>query len=327
MRKIIFFALIFGVVIGLFLRDWLREKPAAAKVVTIRNRNLEFQVATKVETVQELLAEQGFVQPTLTFYSSPVQGEEGFPSPRAGEGARRADEGAVQGMMIEIREPVSVNVIDAGHPREIQTLAETVGDLLNMEKIGLAATDQVSPPLDNFLAEGMSVIIDRIVDLAVTEVNGIPFAIKIEHDPEAYYGRETVVSAGEPGQKQQEFLITYKNGVEIKRRLREETILKEPRTEIRQFGTKVEVEALEVGRASWYVYQGCACAAHPSYEFGRYLRVTSLSSGQSLIVKINDRGPDQQVHPDRVIDLDATAFKELAPLAAGTIGVRVELLK
>ena len=120
-------------------------------------------------------------------------------------------------------------------------------------------------------------------------------------------------------------MITYKNGVEIKRHLLSETVVRIPQTEQRRLGTRIEVEQTEQGRASWYAYKGCLCAAHPSYMKGRYVRVTA--GGKSVIVRINDRGPDQSIYPDRVIDLDSVAFKQLAPLGAGTIGVRAELLK
>ena len=302
--------LLFGITIGFFLRDLFREKDVAAKVVTIRSRNLEYQVATRAETVGEMLAEQNYHNAPFT------------PSYlKRGEGE------LFHGVTLDLRQPVNITLTDGGQSREIQTLAETVGDLLNQEKIGLAPTDQVHPLLEEYIAEGTTITIDRIVDLQVAELNEIPFEIRIQHEPAAYYGEETVIEKGQTGQNKQQFLITYKNGIEVRRKLLSETILKQPVTELRSFGTKIEIEASQEGRASWYAYKRCACAAHPSFPMGRYLRVTSGESGKSVIVKINDRGPDVGIHPDRIVDLDSTVFKELAPLGAGTIGVRVELLK
>ena len=107
----------------------------------------------------------------------------------------------------------------------------------------------------------------------------------------------------------------------------DELVLARPIDEVRKLGTMIKIEESKEGRASWYAHEGCMCAAHPFYEFGRYIRVTSLSSGKSIIVKVSDRGPDLSVHPDRVVDLDSLAFKQLAPLGAGTIGVKVELIE
>ncbi len=298
--------------LGFYLRDFLREKPVAAKLVTIQSRNLEFQVATTAKTVGEVLGEAGFPSDTNTRI--------------------HPNDTNLHGITIELLKPVEITLSDAGNEREIKTAAATVDDLLFEEKIGLAVTDRVTPNLPTSLAEGIKVIIDRIVDVEVTEVHEIAYEIKLEHDPESYYGREEIVVPGKLGKREQKFLITYKNGVEIKRKLLKQNILERPEPELRKFGTKVEIEETREGRASWYATKVClsafgGCAAHPFYGFGRYARVTARESGKSIIVRINDRGPELQKHPDRIIDLDAVAYKELAPLGSGTIEVRVELLK
>ncbi|MBI2473119.1 RlpA-like double-psi beta-barrel domain-containing protein [Candidatus Uhrbacteria bacterium] len=83
----------------------------------------------------------------------------------------------------------------------------------------------------------------------------------------------------------------------------------------------------EIGEASWYGYEGCDCAASPDYPQGTSLLVTSISDPtKSVTVRVNDYGPDRTVFPDRIIDLDKTAFAKLAPLGAGVIQVQVTLL-
>lgn len=309
MRKLyIFFILLVGVIAGLYLRDFLPSKPAAAKVVTIASRNLEYQVTTKAATVGELLNEQNFASPDAAIDPDPSS-------------AVRS------GMTVSLQTEVAITLIDGGNPKNLQTRAATVGDLLDEQKIGLASTDRVTPDLSSYLSEGMTVAIDRIVEVSVTETHEIPYATILRDDPASFYGQQQVLAAGKSGQKEQDFLITYKNGVEIKRKLLAERVLAKPVSEIRSFGTKIAVEEAVTGRASWYSYQNCMCAAHPFYAKGRFVRVTDLATGKSIIVEVNDRGPDLSIHPDRVIDLDAVAFRALAPLAVGTIGVKVELLQ
>ncbi len=83
-----------------------------------------------------------------------------------------------------------------------------------------------------------------------------------------------------------------------------------------------------VGSASWYGYKHCNCAASPDYPKGTRLLVTRVDKPEkSVIVKVNDYGPDRSQFPDRIIDLDKTAYKKLAPLGSGVIDVRVERLK
>lgn len=82
------------------------------------------------------------------------------------------------------------------------------------------------------------------------------------------------------------------------------------------------------GKASWYGYMGGMFAASPDFKYGTRLKVTSASNpSKSIVVTVNDFGPDRVRHPDRVIDLDKVAFAQLAPLGAGVIDVIVAPLE
>jgi rare lipoprotein A len=90
-----------------------------------------------------------------------------------------------------------------------------------------------------------------------------------------------------------------------------------------------------VGIASWYGkrYHGQATAsgetydmfgmtaAHPTLPIPSYVRVTSLKTGRSVVVRVNDRGP---FHSDRLIDLSYTAAYKLGILSYGSSLVEVE---
>ena len=60
------------------------------------------------------------------------------------------------------------------------------------------------------------------------------------------------------------------------------------------------------------------------YDFGTYLKITNLSTGRSVICRVNDRGPAKRLH--RVIDLTQSAFRDIATLSLGLIEVSVEPL-
>lgn len=62
-------------------------------------------------------------------------------------------------------------------------------------------------------------------------------------------------------------------------------------------------------------------AAHPTLPIPSYARVTSLSNGKVIVVRINDRGP---FHSSRIIDLSYTAAHKIGILAKGRGMVRVE---
>lgn len=76
---------------------------------------------------------------------------------------------------------------------------------------------------------------------------------------------------------------------------------------------------MEVGHASWYAYKNCDCAASPDYPKGTLLDVTNLDTGKTITVRVNDWGPERDIFPNRVIDLDKVAFQKLGKLSDGVL--------
>jgi rare lipoprotein A len=64
-------------------------------------------------------------------------------------------------------------------------------------------------------------------------------------------------------------------------------------------------------------------AAHKTLPIPAYARVTNLTNGRSVVVRINDRGP---FVANRIIDLSYTAAHKLDMTRAGTVFVEVEVL-
>jgi rare lipoprotein A len=64
-------------------------------------------------------------------------------------------------------------------------------------------------------------------------------------------------------------------------------------------------------------------AAHKTLPIPAYARVTNISNGRSVVVRINDRGP---FVGNRIIDLSYTAAHKLDMTRAGTAFVEVEVL-
>ena len=64
-------------------------------------------------------------------------------------------------------------------------------------------------------------------------------------------------------------------------------------------------------------------AAHRTLPFGTRVRVTRVDTGNSIVVRINDRGPFK---PGRVIDLSEGAAENLGITRIGLAQVRLEIL-
>ncbi len=65
-------------------------------------------------------------------------------------------------------------------------------------------------------------------------------------------------------------------------------------------------------------------AAHKTMPFGSKVLVTNVSNGNSVIVRVNDRGP---FVAGRCLDLARGAFAQIAPLSAGVVTVKYQVLK
>jgi rare lipoprotein A len=90
----------------------------------------------------------------------------------------------------------------------------------------------------------------------------------------------------------------------------------------------------EVGYASWYgaelegkptangeiFVSKAVSAAHKTLPMPSYAEVTSLDTGRTIIVRINDRGPFAN---DRLVDLSEGAARQLGITDRGVVGVRV----
>ena len=88
-----------------------------------------------------------------------------------------------------------------------------------------------------------------------------------------------------------------------------------------------------VGIASFYKYEAKTAsgeqfnprdltAAHRTLPFGTRLRVTNVTTGQSVTVRVNDRGP---FIPGRVVDVSHSAAKELGMIDRGIAKVKLEV--
>lgn len=95
---------------------------------------------------------------------------------------------------------------------------------------------------------------------------------------------------------------------------------------------------IQSGKASWYgpgfhgrvtasgetFDESALTAAHQSFPLGSKAKVTNLTNGNSVEVKINDRGPFTE---GRIIDLSRAAARALGILGSGIALVRVELIE
>ena len=65
-------------------------------------------------------------------------------------------------------------------------------------------------------------------------------------------------------------------------------------------------------------------AAHPTLPFGTRLKVTNVSTGRSVTVRVNDRGP---YVPGRVVDVSHSAANALGMVQSGVAKVKLDVVQ
>jgi rare lipoprotein A len=102
--------------------------------------------------------------------------------------------------------------------------------------------------------------------------------------------------------------------------------------------SRPRLKAYQVGTASWYgrYFQGKPTAsgepfnmyqftaAHRHLKLGTIVRVTNLSNGESVLVRVNDRGP---MPKSRIIDLSYGAARMIGLSGAGIEPVRLDIVE
>jgi rare lipoprotein A len=117
------------------------------------------------------------------------------------------------------------------------------------------------------------------------------------------------------------------------------TDLNDPELPRFQPSTTIEqaLEEIGEGQASWYGAQFAGrptasgerfnpqelTAAHRTLPFGSLVRVTHARTGESVVVRINDRGP---FHGNRLIDLSQAAAEKIGIRSSGSGRVELALL-
>jgi len=65
-------------------------------------------------------------------------------------------------------------------------------------------------------------------------------------------------------------------------------------------------------------------AAHPTLPFGTRVRVTNVATGQSVTVRVNDRGPYVR---GRIVDVSYSAAESLGMVGRGVANVRLDVVQ
>lgn len=227
----------------------------------------------------------------------------------------------VSGTTIAIQRAVQIKIQVDGKTIENWTLQKNIGGAIAENNLTLGRLDKVGPNISFSPRPDMPIIITRInvEEKVITE--DIDFKTVTSTDSKLSWREKKITQIGEKGIREIKYRVTYKNGKEISRVLLEKNITKDPVIEIVTQGTYMKLGKVAKGQGTWYSYRGGLFAASTTIPRGNYAKVTNTANGKSVVVQINDYGPQGK---GRIIDLDKVAFAKIASIGAGVIGVKVE---
>jgi len=225
------------------------------------------------------------------------------------------------GTTIVIQRAIKIKIQVDGKTIENWTLQKNIGGAIAENNLTLGRLDKVEPNISFSPRTDTPIIITRInvEEKVITE--DVEFKTVSNTDKTLSWREKKITQTGEKGVREVTYRITYKNGEEVSRVALEKKITKDPITEIVTQGTYMKLGKAVKGQSTWYAWKGGLFAASTSIPRGNYAKVTNTANGKSVVVQINDYGPQGK---GRIIDLDKVAFAKIASIGAGVIGVKVE---
>ncbi len=188
------------------------------------------QFKTTARTVGEALLQAG-VMIYLADRVSPAPGERVQPD-----------------MQITIERAKPVTIWVDGRQVRTRTLSNQVADVLAEMNIVLFEHDYASPDLNTAIQPGAEVRVVRMRREIAIQQDYIPFETLWQPDPELEIDNQVLAQDGAPGVREQRNLLTYEDGLEVKRELTADFVAREPQPRVYKYGTKVVLRTLETAQ-------------------------------------------------------------------------------
>ncbi len=125
----------------------------------------------------------------------------------------------LEGMALVVRNTKPITLLDGvAPPKEIQSTALSVADLLTQQGVPLQDHDVVTPARNSPVLPGMTVQVTRVLTEERTYRQLVAPPVKKIRDPALPVGSEVVEDPGTPGEQIVTFRVTLANGQESDRR-------------------------------------------------------------------------------------------------------------
>ena len=238
------------------------------------------------------------------------------------------------------------------------TAVGTVADALKAAKVEVDSSDAVNPGLGTPLSDGMKITLTMVDQKSQKRRVAVPFSTKKVEDSSLPKGEIKVITKGVNGINEETWTVVFKDGKKVSEKKVSSKVVNAPVTQVVKVGTKTASSSSPSTRSSSAshrstasqssdpVTSGTTClastygegdgtaggptasgetfdpsaftAASKTLPLGSTIRVTNVSNGRTVTVRINDRGP---YVGGRCLDLSTAAMNAIAP-GQGLVTVR-----
>jgi len=261
------------------------------------------------------------------------------------------------GLSFSMQTAKDVTVTIGGKAQKV-TAVGTVADALKAAKVEVDSSDVVNPGLGTPLADGMKITLTMVDQKSQKRRVAVPFSTKKVEDSSLPKGEIKVITKGVNGINEETWTVVFKDGKKVSEKKVSSKVVNAPVTQVIKVGTKTASSSSRSTRSSSAshrstasqssdpVTSGTTClaptygeadctaggptasgetfdpsaftAASKTLPLGSTIRVTNVSNGRTVTVRINDRGP---YVGGRCLDLSTAAMNAIAP-GQGLVTVR-----
>ena len=261
------------------------------------------------------------------------------------------------GLSFSMQTAKDVTVTIGGKTQKI-TAVGTVADALKAAKVEVDSSDAVNPGLGTPLSDGMKITLTMVDQKSQKRRVAVPFSTKKVEDSSLPKGEIKVITKGVNGINEDTWTVVFKDGKKVSEKKVSSKVVNAPVTQVVKVGTKTASSSSPSTRSSSAshrstasqssdpVTSGTTClastygegdgtaggptasgetfdpsaftAASKTLPLGSTIRVTNVSNGRTVTVRINDRGP---YVGGRCLDLSTAAMNAIAP-GQGLVTVR-----
>lgn len=261
------------------------------------------------------------------------------------------------GLSFSMQTAKDVTVTIGGKTQKI-TAVGTVADALKAAKVEVDSSDAVNPGLGTPLSDGMKITLTMVDQKSQKRRVAVPFSTKKVEDSSLLKGEIKVITKGVNGINEETWTVVFKDGKKVSEKKVSSKVVNAPVTQVVKVGTKTASSSSPSTRSSSAshrstasqssdpVTSGTTClastygegdgtaggptasgetfdpsaftAASKTLPLGSTIRVTNVSNGRTVTVRINDRGP---YVGGRCLDLSTAAMNAIAP-GQGLVTVR-----